>query len=195
MFSPDKSVSQRRAAFAALAQTHQSGLLRAARRFCRGDDDRAQDLVQDALIRAYEAYAGGKFREGLNIRAWFLRILTNLYINDYHRRQRHGAELDLDALTASGEAGPESTHAAPADVPGETLLAGTLDEALEKALASLSDGLRLCVLLVDVEGLDYAEAAEALNVPLGTVRSRLSRARFQLHGLLADYGREHGYLQ
>lgn len=194
MFSQDKSASHRRTTFTALAQTHQAGLLRTARRLCRGDDDRAQDLVQDALIRAYEAYAGGKFREGLNIRAWFLRILTNLYINEYHRRQRHGAEMDLDTLTASGESGPESTHAAPADVPGQALLAGTLDEALEKALASLSDGLRLCVLLVDVEGLDYAEAAEALNIPIGTVRSRLSRARFQLQGLLVEYGREHGYL-
>lgn len=194
MFSSNKSASQRRASFAALAQTHEVGLLRTARRLCRGDEDRAQDLVQDALIRAYEAYAGGKFRDGLNVRAWFLRILTNLYINDYHRRQRHGAELDLDTLTASGETGPEATHAAPADVPGEALLAGTLDEALEKALASLSDGLRLCVLLVDVEGLDYAEAAEALNVPIGTVRSRLSRARFQLHAQLVEFGRERGYV-
>ena len=195
MFSQDKSASQRRASFAALAHTHQAGLFRTARRLCRGDDDRAQDLVQDALIRAYEAYAGGKFQVGLNVRAWFLRILTNLYINDYHRRRRHGAEMDLDTLTASGESGPETTRAAPADVPGEALLAGTLDEALEKALASLSDGLRLCVLLVDVEGLDYAEAAEALNVPIGTVRSRLSRARFQLHAQLTDFGRERGYLQ
>lgn len=194
MFSSNKSASQSRASFAALAQTHEVGLLRTARRLCRGDEDRAQDLVQDALIRAYEAYAGGKFRDGLNVRAWFLRILTNLYINDYHRRQRHGAELDLDTLTASGETGPEATHAAPADVPGEALLAGTLDEALEKALASLSDGLRLCVLLVDVEGLDYAEAAEALNIPIGTVRSRLSRARFQLHAQLVEFGRERGYV-
>ena len=195
MFFPDKSAATRRASFAALVQTNQPSLVRTARRLCRGDEDRAQDLVQDALIRAYEAYSGGKFRDGLNVRAWFLRILTNLYINDYHRRRRHGAEIDLDALTASGETGPEATHAAPADVPGETLLAGTLDEALEKALAALSDGLRLCVLLVDVEGLDYAEAAEALHVPIGTIRSRLSRARFQLHGLLADFGREHGYLR
>jgi RNA polymerase sigma-70 factor (ECF subfamily) len=151
-------------------------------------------LVQDALVRAYEAYAGDRFREGLNVRAWFLRILTNLYINDYHRWRRRGAEVDFEAVTASGAAGPAQTHAAPADVPGVALLAGTLDEPLERALQSLSEPLRLCVLLVDVEGLDYAEAAAALDVPLGTVRSRLSRARFQLHAQLADYARERGYL-
>lgn len=145
------------------------------------------------LVRAYETYRAGKFREGLNVRAWFLRILTNLYINDYHRKKRHGTDIDLQTLTASGEVGPEATHAAPADVPGTRLLAETLDEDLERALATLSDGLRLCVLLVDIEGLGYVEAAEALDIPIGTVRSRLSRARFQLHAQLVEYGRAHGF--
>jgi len=194
MLQDEKAAANRRTAFSGLVRAHESSLLRTSRRLCRGDEDRAQDLVQDALVRAYEAYAGGKFRVGLNVRAWFLRILTNLYINDYHRRQRQGPDVDLDTLTASGEVGPETTHAAPADTPGETLLSQTLDETLEKALATLSEGLRLCVLLVDVEGLDYAEAADVLNVPIGTVRSRLSRARFQLHALLTEYGRERGYL-
>ena len=194
MFSQDRVSSDRRAAFAGLARTHEANLLRTARRLCAGDEDRAQDLVQDALVRAYEAYMGGKFREGLNVRAWFLRILTNLYINDYHRR-RQRAETDLDTLTAGGETGPETARAAPADVPGESLLAATLDESLETALATLSEGLRLCVLLVDVDGLDYAEAAQALNVPIGTVRSRLSRARFHLHAQLTEYGRAHGHLK
>ena len=190
----DKTAQERRSSFGALVRAHETSLLRTARRLCQGDEDRTQDLVQDALVRAYEAYAAGKFQEGLNIRAWFLRILTNLFINDYHRRRRQGPELDLEAVTASGEIGPEATHAAPADVPGVSLLAGTLEEDLEKALASLSEGLRLCVLLVDVEGLDYAEAASALDIPIGTVRSRLSRARFQLHALLAEYGRSRGYV-
>ena len=194
MLNEDRATENRRSAFSRLVREHEASLLRTARRLCLGNEDRALDLVQDALVRAYEAYAAGKFREGLNARAWFLRILTNLFINDYHRRRRQGPEVDIDDVTASGEIGPEATRAASADVPGENLLAATLDEPLEKALTSLSEGLRLCVLLVDVEGLDYAEAAAALNIPLGTVRSRLSRARFQLHALLAPYGRERGYV-
>lgn len=184
-----------REAFAQLLREQETALARVARRLCRGDEDRAQDLVQDALIRAYESFLAGRFREGLNVRAWLLRILTNLYINDYHRRQKWDANVDLETLTAGGETGPPETHAAASDVPGAALLAGTLDEGLEAALALLSDPLRLCVLLVDLEGLDYAEAAAALQVPIGTIRSRLSRARLQLHALLYDYARERGIVK
>ncbi len=73
------------------------------------------------------------------------------------------------------------------------VLAGTLDEPLEAALAALPNGLRLCMLLVDMEGMDYAQAAATLGIPVGTVRSRLSRARFQLHEMhemLEQYGRD-----
>jgi len=185
---------ERRTAFAALARRHEGDLLRAARRLCRGDDDRAQDLVQDALIRAYLAYVGDRVDHERNLRAWLLRILTNLFINDYTRRQKWEADIDVETLTRGGETGPASTHAAPADVPGVALLAATLDEELEWALAMLSDPLRLCVILVDMEGLDYAEAARVLNVPIGTVRSRLSRARMQLHDLLMEYARRRGLI-
>ena len=181
-----------REAFGELLLRHEADLLRAARRLCRSgrDDDQAQDLVQDALVKAYQAFLGGQYRQGPDARAWLVRILTNGFINAHNRRKKWEAGVDVDTLTAGGQAGPPSTHAAPADTPGAALLAGTLDEPLERALATLPDPLRLCVLLVDVEGLEYAQAAAALGVPVGTVRSRLSRARFQLHDLLEQYGRD-----
>ncbi len=166
----------------------------AALRLCRGDHDWAQDLMQETLVRAYLAYLTGRFREGTNAWPWLLRILTNLFINEYHRRRRYESGPDLDRLTSSGEAGPVQTHAAPADVPGVALLAGTLDEELERALAMLPEALRLCVLMVDVEGLEYAEAALALNVPIGTVRSRLARGRMKLHDLLQGFARRRGLI-
>ena len=178
-----------REVFAALLLEHEGDLLRAARRLCRGNDDQAQDLVQDALVRAYQAFLDGQYHEGPHTRAWLVRILTNGFINAHNRRTKWEAGMDVDTLTSGGESGPASTHAAPGDTPGASLLADTLDEPLEKALAALPDGLRLCVLLVDVEGLEYAEAATTLGVPVGTVRSRLSRARFQLHDMLQQYGR------
>lgn len=187
-------LEERRAAFAGLARRHEADLVRAARRLCRGDDDRAQDLVQDALIRAYLAYTSDRVDHERNLRAWLLRILTNLFINDYKRRQKWEADIDVETLTRGGETSPASTHAAPADVPGVALMDATLDEELERALGMLSDPLRLCVILVDMEGLDYAEAAAALGVPIGTVRSRLSRARMQLHDRLMDYARRRGIL-
>jgi RNA polymerase sigma-70 factor (ECF subfamily) len=187
----DGNAALSREAFGALLLQHEADLLRVARRLCRGgDEDQAQDLVQDALVRAYQAFLDGQYHEGPNTRAWLVRILTNGFINAYNRRTKWEAGLDVDTLTAGGEIGPAWTHAAASDTPGANLLAGTLDEPLETALATLSDGLRLCVLLVDVEGMDYAQAAETLGVPVGTVRSRLSRARFQLHEMLEQYGRD-----
>jgi RNA polymerase sigma-70 factor (ECF subfamily) len=179
-----------RAIFVDLLRRHEQDLRRAARRLCRGDEDRAQDLAQDTLLRAYDACLCGRFQEGANTRAWFLRILTNLSINDYHQRRRRRDHLDFDVLTSGGEAGPAQTQAAPADTPGVALLAETLDEELEQALAMLSEVLRRCVVLVDLEGREYAEAAQILGVPVGTVRSRLSRARLQLYALLHAYAQE-----
>jgi len=104
--------------------------------------------------------------------------------------ERLCAEHDLDVWPGEMPPNPEElrerTQGAEALL---SMLADTLDEPLEKALAA-PDGLRLCVLLVDVEGLEYAEAATTLGVPIGTVRSRLSRARFQLHDMLQQYGRD-----
>ncbi len=179
----------RRARFTRLVLVHEGDLLRAARRLCRGDDDRAQDLTQDTLVRAYEAYRDGRFQEGMHPRPWLIRILTNLFITDYHRRRRGDAGVDVDTLTSGGAAGPPQTHIPKSEIPGVALISAILDEELEAALAALPEPLRLCVLLVDVEGLEYAEAAAALGIPLGTVRSRLARARMRLEDLLADWAR------
>lgn len=184
--------------FAALARRFEADLLRLTRRLTFGDEDRAQDLAQDALVRAFEAYLGGQYRsaapdmetDGRNFRAWLLRIASNGFINDYRRRRKWDADVDVETFTAGGEIGPENTRAAPGDVPGTMLLEETLDEPLERALARLPDPLRLCVLLVDVEGMEYAEAAKVLEVPIGTVRSRLNRARYLLQDWLREYARE-----
>lgn len=185
---------ERRAKFAKLAREYEPVLMRTANRLCHGDADRAADIVQDTLVRAYESYLDGRFEDGTNAKAWMLRILTNLFINDYRKKKRWDAGIDLDTLTASGEIGPESTRAAASDMPGFTLLEGLLDEELELALKMLSPLLRSCIVLVDIEGLEYAEAAQSLGIPIGTVRSRLARARMQLHDLLMDFGRRRGLL-
>jgi RNA polymerase sigma-70 factor (ECF subfamily) len=192
---PDLSsnaASARRSRFAAIARENEPVLMRTALRLCQGDPDRSADLVQDALVRAYQSYADGGFQDGTNVKAWLLRILTNAFINEYRRKKRWDAGIDVDTLTASGESGPESTHAAPADVPGTALFECLLDEELERALAALSPLLRSCVVLVDIEGLEYAEAALSLGIPIGTVRSRLARARMQMHDLLMDFARRRG---
>jgi RNA polymerase sigma-70 factor (ECF subfamily) len=187
---PGETGAARRKEFAALARSQETNLLRASRRLCRGDDDRAQDLIQDTLVRAYEAYTAGKFHtDTATPWPWLLRILTNLFINDYNRRRKWDAGIELDTLTSDGASGPEQTHAPSADIPGQALLTATLDEELEAAMATLPETMRVCVVLVDMEGLEYAEAAKILRVPIGTVRSRLARARMQLYNHLQDFAR------
>jgi RNA polymerase sigma-70 factor, ECF subfamily len=163
-------------------------LLKHARHLARHNEDRAQDLVQDAIVRAYESFRTGKFLEGFKPCAWFSRILTNLFINDYRRDQKWGAGVTVDELTAGGEIGPEQTRTPSSDTPENMLLNQTFAEPIERALAQLPEALRLTILLVDVQEYSYQEAAEMLKIPIGTVRSRLARARFQLRELLDEYG-------
>jgi len=182
--------AEMRRQFMAIADRYMADLLRAARRLCGGNDDMAHDLVQETLLKGYAAFIDGKFQEGGNMRAWLHRILTNHFINDYRRRTKWDAGVTVDTLTAGGEVGPASTRAAGGDVPDTALLARTFDEPLERALQTLSEALRTAVLLVDVEEYSYEEAARAMAVPVGTIRSRVARARYQLQELLHAYGRE-----
>ena len=183
-------ISDRRAAFEAILREVEGDLMRAAKRLCGRQEDRAQDLAQEAIIKGYQAFIEGRFTPGTNARAWLLRILTNTFITEYNHKQKWDAGVDVETLTAGGEVGPESLQAHAADQPETALLNATLDEPLERALAALSPELRACVLLVDIEGAEYAEAAQIFNIPIGTVRSRLSRARMQLHDLLYRYAQE-----
>ena len=186
------TLETKRRAFAALAHQHETALLRASQRLCRGKHDLAQDLAQDTLVRAYQAFLDGRFQQGSNAWPWLLRILTNLFINDLNHHRKWASDVDLDTLMQSG-GGSVQTHAAPADVPGVDLMARTLDEELEQAM--LSDSLRVCILLCDMEGLSYEETALALGIPIGTVRSRLARGRMKLHDSLQDFARRRGYLR
>ncbi len=192
LFFPAMSATARRAVFAQIARRYEPDLMRLARRLCLGNPDRAEDLVQETLVRAYQAYAAGRFDDNATPRPWLARILTNVFINEHNRRHKWESPTDFDTLTSQGEAGPAATQAAPDDIPGVRMLAQILDEELETALQQLSEPLRLCIVLVDIEGLDYAEAAASLGIPIGTVRSRLSRARMQLQDLLSDYARRKG---
>ena len=171
---------KRRQAFTQVIRQQEATLLRAARRLC-GGEDQAQDLVQDTLVKGYAAYVDGRFAEGTNARAWLLRILTNHYITEYNRRQKWDAPLDVATLAMDGGAVPDALRAAPSSGPEALLLADTLDEPLETALAAISPDLRACVVMVDIEEVSYEDAARALDIPIGTVRSRLFRARQQLH--------------
>ncbi|WP_394794147.1 RNA polymerase sigma factor [Armatimonas sp.] len=168
--------------FASHCQEYTADLLRLARRLTRGNEDPAQDLVQDALIRAFEAYLRCDYDDRGNLRAYLMRILTNRFLSQ-KRRDR------WDAGVALGDIPPPQSESVEAFIVSQTL-----DEPLERALATLPDGLRAAILLVDIEGLEYSEAALALGIPLGTVRSRLFRARQILHQALLPCALAQGWI-
>jgi RNA polymerase sigma-70 factor (ECF subfamily) len=163
----------------------------AALRLTRNPAD-AEDLVQEAYLRAYRGFAG--FQEGTNLRAWLHRILTNTFINAYRKRQR-------EPQTVSEEEVPdwylyEKLAGGGAEASAEAQVLESLpDEDVQEALAALPEPFRLAVLLADVQGFSYKEIAEILEVPIGTVMSRLHRGRRALEKLLWNVMKERGLVR
>jgi RNA polymerase sigma-70 factor (ECF subfamily) len=181
MMDPGQAISKR-AAFAEIAKRHETALLRTAKRMCGADFDLAQDIVQDTLISAFRAFLDDRF-DGRHPGAWLTRILTNSYL--YAKRQNR-SDSGLDSESLANDASVQGGWNSKIPCPEQSLLGETLSEPLERALMSLPESQRLCVLLADVEELPYAEVAQILQIPIGTVRSRLARARMQMLTELRD---------
>jgi RNA polymerase sigma-70 factor (ECF subfamily) len=166
-------------------------LYSAAMRMTRNQAD-AEDLVQEAYLRAYRSFH--TFTEGTNLRAWLFRILTNAYINRYRAAQRRPTETDLDDvedLYLYRRIGAMETAAASQSAEEQFMDLFT-DEAVKQALEDLPENFRLPVLLADVQGFAYKEIAEMLDIPIGTVMSRLHRGRKAMQRALFEYAREQG---
>jgi RNA polymerase sigma-70 factor (ECF subfamily) len=149
-----------------------------------GESEAAQDASQDAFISAYRnmgAYRGGSFR------AWLLRIVTNACYDELRRRKRRPT-TPLEPVDSEEEE-IESPHwiADPRESPEERTERIEMDRAIQNCLDDLSPDFRAVVVLVDVQGFDYFEAAEVVHTPVGTIKSRLSRARLRLRDCLQGW--------
>ena len=167
------------------------GLYAAALRLTRNPAD-AEDVVQETFLRAYRGFGG--FQEGTNLKAWMYRILTNTFINAYRKKKRQPQEVLEDELPdwylydqLGGEGAVASAES--------TVLESIPDEDVREALDSLPEAFRMAVWLVDVEGFSYKETAEILDVPIGTVMSRLHRGRKALEKRLWNVVRERGLVR
>jgi RNA polymerase sigma-70 factor (ECF subfamily) len=161
---------------------HTDALFRVARRLTGTDED-AEDLVQDTFARALGARA--QFTAGTNLRAWLFRILRNAHVDRYRRSRKNpvGGSLDDDAIE------PPWTSDEPLRGDAELeRLRRVVAEDIEAALLTLSVDART-VILLDLEGLTETELSEALGCSVGTIKSRLSRARAALRTKLGDYSR------
>jgi RNA polymerase sigma-70 factor, ECF subfamily len=142
--------------------------------------DRAQDLVQDTYLKAIRARRS--FADGTNLKAWLFTILQNTWRNRQRDRARSRIEFDSEVVEQSADAaiGSRARH----ETPESLLLRDTLNADLQAALDGLGDAFREVVWLRDVDELTYQEIADVLDIPIGTVMSRLSRGRRQLYDAL-----------
>lgn len=162
--------------FAREALTYVDSLYGTAMRLTRRPAD-AEDLVQETYLKAFRA--SGQFKRGTNLKAWLFTILHNTFRNVRRHDGRNPVDVDSEVVeSAAGDAASEPT-------PEQILTRATLDADLQAALDDMPDSFRQAVWLRDVEELTYAEIAEVLDVPIGTVMSRISRGRRALYDRLA----------
>jgi RNA polymerase sigma-70 factor (ECF subfamily) len=163
-----------------------------ALRLCQRPED-AGDLTQETYLRAYRTF--DNFRTGTDCKAWLLTILYSVFINRYWKHKRQGETVSVGVLDGGYE---RLLPADSRDVEGDFLRAANLEgpsPEVDDALRELPESFRAAVLLVDVEDMSYEEAAAALRCPVGTLRSRLFRARKLLFTALRGYARLAGYLK
>ena len=174
------------ATFAAQAMPFMDSLYGAALRMTRNQAD-AEDLVQETFLKAYRGFGG--FEEGTNLKAWLYRILTNTYINIYRSKKRRPDETDLaeveDLYLYRRLGGLEGATAGRSAE--DELLELFTETEIKEALEALPETFRMAVLLADVEGFAYKEIADILDIPIGTVMSRLHRGRKGLQKQLYEF--------
>jgi RNA polymerase sigma-70 factor, ECF subfamily len=152
----------------------------------------AEDLVQETCMKAFKYY--DKFQQGTNLRAWLFKILKNTFINNYRKKKATPQQVDFSGIEESLEnlitenikdlANPESIF-----------FSSLVDENVESAMKALPEEYHIVVVMADIEGKSYKEIADSLDIPLGTVMSRLYRGRKMMEKALLEYGTQHGYLR
>ncbi|HET7789282.1 MAG TPA: sigma-70 family RNA polymerase sigma factor [Gemmatimonadales bacterium] len=177
----------KREAFEREALVHLDALHRVALRLSGNASD-ADDLVQETLLKAYRAW--DQYQPGTNAKGWLLTILRNAFINEYRRRSRHPETVDLDSIE------PFAVFEDVQDKdPQGAFFDRIVDDEVLRAIDALPLAFRETVVLSDVEGLPYQEVAKILDVPVGTVKSRLFRARQMLQAKLYQYAVSMGYIK
>jgi RNA polymerase sigma-70 factor (ECF subfamily) len=184
---PTPADSTRRAAFEKEALVHLDALYRVALRLTGNPSD-ADDLVQETMLKAYRSWE--QYQPGTNAKGWLLTILRNSFINEYRRRTRHPETVDVDTI---------EPFAVFQDIqeedPQGAFFDKIVDDEVLRAIDGLPDAFRETVVLSDVEGMSYQEIGKILGIPVGTVKSRLFRARQMLQAKLYDYAVGNGYIK
>lgn len=178
---------ERRAGFEKEALVHLDTLYRVALRLSGNASD-AEDLVQETMLRAYRSWE--RYTPGTNAKGWLLTILRHLFINEYRRRSRHPETVDVDTIEPFA-----LFHEVQEEDPQGAFFDRIVDDEVLRAVDQLPEAFREAVTLSDVEGMSYEEVAKVLDVPVGTVKSRLYRGRRLLQTKLYEYAVNMGYIK
>jgi RNA polymerase sigma-70 factor (ECF subfamily) len=191
MDEPQKSalpVEAQHAIFQAEFLPHLDSMYNFALKLTLNEDD-ANDLVQETYLKAFRFISS--FEQGTNAKAWLFRILKNSFINEYRKKSKRPAQVDYQEVETFYNS-DDVDHAATIDLRSETVQDRIGDE-VANALNSLAVDFRIAIILCDIEGFTYEEMSKILDIPIGTVRSRLHRARNLLKEQLASYAKGLGY--
>jgi RNA polymerase sigma-70 factor, ECF subfamily len=190
---PDNLTSDDRKRFQRDALPLLDSLYAGALRMTRNPAD-AEDLVQETMLRAYRSF--DRFEPGTNLKAWLFRIMTNAYINTYRKKQREPLKVSQDDIEDFDLYQELKNHDPSfSATPESIVLDNLLDSDITQAIDDLPEQFRMAVLLSDLEGFSYAEMAEIMDVPMGTVMSRLHRGRKALQKRLLDLAKEKGIVR
>lgn len=159
-------------------------------RHLTGNADDADDLLQDTFLKAYRFW--DKYEKGTNIRAWLFRIMKNSYINRYRKVTKEPELIDFDEIQEYYTR-LQDTTSNDHDL-AKKMFGGLFDDEIAKALDELLPDFKTVVILCDIEGYTYEEIAEFLDIPVGTVRSRLHRGRKMLQSKLFEYAKKKGFV-
>jgi RNA polymerase sigma-70 factor (ECF subfamily) len=157
------------------------------------DEDDAKDLVQDTYLKAFRFI--NSFEKGTNAKAWLFRILKNSFINDFGKKSKEPSKVDYQEVETFYNSEEFDTDIeATSDLRSESVQ-DLIGDEVATAINSLEVDFRIAIILCDIEGFTYEEMAKILDIPIGTVRSRLHRARGLLKEKLSGYAKKMGYLQ
>lgn len=182
------STQSKQSLFEQEALPHMNALYSFAVRLCRDRDD-ASDLLQETFLKGYRFF--DKFESGTNCKAWLFRILKNTYINQYRKDKKEPDTIEYDTIEEFYDL-IRSESSESTDLQ-KRIFDNLLDDEISIALDSLPESFRTAIILCDLEGMTYDEISEILECPIGTVRSRLHRARNILASKLIKYAKNRGY--
>jgi len=177
------------------ALPHMAALEKFAYQLCH-DPHRSRDLVQETMLKAFSHF--DTFRRGSNCRAWLFQICKNSYINAYRRKQREPVAVDFGDESLQSDGGGDADQlrglrVVCADTTDVDAHDRALGDKVVSALRRLPQAFQTAVILADIEGHPYEEIAEFMQIPVGTVRSRIHRGRCMLADMLEAYARESGF--